>query len=53
MNGFAATYLDSLRAYIREPCELTLQTAYELGRDAVQRELSMLELAIAHHDRLA
>jgi Phosphoserine phosphatase RsbU, N-terminal domain len=53
MNGFAAAYLDSLRAYIREPCELTLQTAYELGRDAVQRELSMLELAIAHHDALA
>jgi transcriptional regulator with GAF, ATPase, and Fis domain len=53
MKRFAATYLDSLRGYIREPCELTLQTAYELGRDAVQRELSMLDLAIAHHDALA
>jgi transcriptional regulator with GAF, ATPase, and Fis domain len=53
MKRFAATYLDALRDYIREPCELTLQTAYELGRDAVQRELSMLDLAIAHHDALA
>jgi hypothetical protein len=53
MNRFAATYLDSLREYIREPSELTLQTAYELGRDAVQQELSMLDLAIAHHDALA
>ena len=53
MNRFAATYLDSLREYIREPSELTLQTAYELGRDAVQQELSMLDLAIVHHDALA
>jgi hypothetical protein len=53
MNRFAATYLDSLREYIHEPSELTLQTAYELGRDAVQQELSMLDLAIAHHDALA
>jgi hypothetical protein len=53
MKRFDAAYLDSLRDYIGEPCELTLQTAYELGRDAVQRELSMLDLAIAHHDALA
>jgi hypothetical protein len=53
VNRFAATYLDSLREYIREPSELKLQTAYELGRNAVQQELSMLDLAIAHHDALA
>jgi Phosphoserine phosphatase RsbU, N-terminal domain len=53
MNRFAATYKDALLDYIREPSELTLQAAYELGRDAVQRELTMLDLAIAHHDALA
>lgn len=53
MSGFGILYLDSLRAYIRRPGEDTLRTAYELGRDAVQRELSVLDLAIAHHDGLA
>ena len=53
MNRFAATYLDSLQEFIRDPSELTLQSAYELGREAVQQELSMLDLAIAHHDALA
>jgi transcriptional regulator with GAF, ATPase, and Fis domain len=53
MSGFGILYLNSLRGYIRRPCEETLRTAYELGRDAVQRELSVLDLAIAHHDGLA
>jgi hypothetical protein len=53
LKQFAAEYLQCLRAYLREPCESTLRAAYELGREAVQRELSVLELAIAHHDALA
>jgi GAF domain/Phosphoserine phosphatase RsbU, N-terminal domain len=53
LSGFGVLYLDSMRAYVRRPCEDTLRTAYELGRDAVQRELSVLDLAIAHHDGLA
>ncbi len=53
MRRFGALYVESLRTYIREPCEATLRTAYELGRDAVQLELSVLDLAIAHHDGLA
>jgi transcriptional regulator with GAF, ATPase, and Fis domain len=52
-NRFAVSYLDSLAEYIREPGEITLQAAYELGRDAVQQELNMLDLAIAHHEALA
>ena len=53
MSAFGNLYLDSMRAYVRRPCESTLRPAYELGRDAVQRELSVLDLAIAHHDGLA
>lgn len=53
MNRFDLTYQRSLRDYICRPSEATLRTAYELGRDAVQRELSVMDLAIAHHDTLA
>jgi hypothetical protein len=49
----AAAYRDSFHAYIREPSETTLRSAYELGRAAVQGELSVLDLAIAHHAALA
>jgi hypothetical protein len=53
MKRFDVAYRDAFRDYIHEPSEATLQTAYELGRDAVERELSVLDLAIAHHDALA
>ena len=33
--------------------ERALRSAYELGRDAVARQLGLLELAAAHHDALA
>ena len=47
---FNAAYLASFRDYIREPCELTLRNVYELGREAVEEGLSVLDLAVAHHD---
>jgi len=50
---FHAAYLASFRDYIREPCEATLRNAYELGREAVEDGLSVLDLAVAHHDGLA
>jgi transcriptional regulator with GAF, ATPase, and Fis domain len=53
MNRFELTYQRSLRDYIGRPSEATLRTAYELGRDAVQQDLSVMDLAIAHHDTLA
>jgi hypothetical protein len=53
MKRFHTTYLGSFHEYISNPSELTLRAAYELGRDAVQAELSMLDLAIAHHEALA
>jgi hypothetical protein len=53
MRRFDAEYLDAFRDYLRDPREATLRAAYELGRDAVQRELTLLDLALAHHDALA
>ena len=50
---FDIAYRDCFGDYVSEPGENTLRSAYELGRDAVQRELSVLDLAIAHHDALA
>jgi hypothetical protein len=50
---FNAAYLASFRDYIREPCELTLRNAYELGREAVEEGLTVLDMAVAHHDALA
>jgi hypothetical protein len=50
---FNAAYLASFRDYIREPCELTLRNAYELGREAVEEGLTVLDVAVAHHDALA
>jgi hypothetical protein len=53
MGRFDGAYLESLRRYLRELNEITLRSAYELGREAVRRELSVLDLAVAHHDALA
>jgi Phosphoserine phosphatase RsbU, N-terminal domain/GAF domain len=53
MHRFNLRYQRSLRDYICWPSEATLRTAYELGRDAVQQELSVMDLAITHHDTLA
>jgi serine phosphatase RsbU (regulator of sigma subunit) len=45
-------YEEAFRAYLRDPGEHGLQRAYELGRQAVQVGLSILELADSHHDVL-
>jgi hypothetical protein len=39
-------------AYVRAPSEAALRVAYELGREAVGRELSVLDLATFHHETL-
>lgn len=46
---FARDYGDALERHVREPSEATLRQAYELGRAAVELEVSVLELAAAHH----
>ena len=52
-NGqFRAAYRAALARHLDDGGERTLRTAYELGRDAVERELSVLDLAAIHHDAL-
>ena len=50
---FRVAYVEALRSHLDDPSEATLRTAYELGRDAVAGELSVLDVAAVHHDALA
>ena len=49
---FQAVYASALLEYLRDPTEASLTPAYELARDAVRRELSVLDLAVAHQEAL-
>jgi serine phosphatase RsbU (regulator of sigma subunit) len=51
-NGLAARYSAAFAAYLADRSELALRAAYDLGREAVRAELSMLDLADAHHAAL-
>jgi Phosphoserine phosphatase RsbU, N-terminal domain len=51
-GSFAAAYGSAFRAFVLEPGEATLRPAYELGREAVARQLGVLDLALAHHEAL-
>lgn len=50
---FQTAYAGAFRAYLLEPGEGTLRTAYELGREAVVSGLSVLDLGLVHHEVLA
>jgi len=50
--SFAGAYASALEDYAGDPCERQLRVAYELGRDAVTRRLSVLDLAIVHQEAL-
>lgn len=52
-SDFRAGYVSAFLAYLEEPSERALHAAYELGRQAVRRELGVLDLALVHHDALA
>jgi hypothetical protein len=52
-NELRRLYASALQSYLREPNERTLRAAYELGREAVTRELGVLDLALVHHEALA
>ena len=52
VEEFRAAYGVALRSYVADGTETDLRTAYELGREAVVRELSVLDLTLAHHDAL-
>jgi hypothetical protein len=52
VKAFAAKYVAAFEQYLLEPGEPTLHVAYELGRKAVAEQLSVLDLAIVHHDAM-
>ena len=51
--SFDTLYAAALADYLRDASEENLRTAYELGRQAVGRQLSVLDLAVAHHEALS
>ena len=51
-EGFRSAYASALADYLREPSERLLRVAYELGRQAVSRQLSVLDLAVAYQEAL-
>jgi hypothetical protein len=50
--SFRAAYARALGEYLCDPSEGSLRVAYELGREAVRRQLSVLDLAISHQEAL-
>jgi serine phosphatase RsbU (regulator of sigma subunit)/anti-sigma regulatory factor (Ser/Thr protein kinase) len=53
LDAFRSGYAAAFRSYLAGGGETGLESAYELGREAVAGELSLLELAGIHHDVLA
>lgn len=49
---FRTAYASALSDYLLDPTETSLRAAYELGREAVRRQLSVLDLAVAHQEAL-
>jgi hypothetical protein len=50
--SFRSAYARALVDYLRDPSEASLRVAYELGREAVRRQLSVLDLAISYQEAL-
>jgi serine phosphatase RsbU (regulator of sigma subunit)/anti-sigma regulatory factor (Ser/Thr protein kinase) len=53
LERFRSGYVEAFRSYLAGGGETGLESAYELGREAVTGELSLLELAGIHHEVLA
>jgi serine phosphatase RsbU (regulator of sigma subunit)/anti-sigma regulatory factor (Ser/Thr protein kinase) len=53
LDAFRSGYLAAFQSYLAGGGETGLESAYELGREAVADELSLLELAGIHHEVLA
>jgi hypothetical protein len=49
---FRTAYRSALAGHLADRGEIGLRAAYELGRDAVERRLSVLDLAAVHHEGL-
>lgn len=53
LRAFAASYAETLAGYLDRQDERQLRAGYELGREAVLGELSVLDLSLVHHEALA
>jgi hypothetical protein len=51
-HTFRTVYRRALERHVATPGEATLREAYELGRAGIDVELTVLELATAHHEAL-
>ena len=51
-DEFRTMYADGLRTYLRDLDDHALHAAYELGRRAVEWDLTVLEMAAVHHEQL-
>jgi hypothetical protein len=51
-GAFRAVYAAALEEHLRAPTEASLRAAYELAREAVGRQLSVLDFAVAHQEAL-
>jgi hypothetical protein len=51
-RAFQESFAAALTDYLHDPSERALRVAYELGREAVSRGLSMLDLAVVHQEAL-
>jgi hypothetical protein len=49
---FEAAYATALEDYLRDRGEAALHVAYQLGREAVSRQLSVLDLTVIHQEAL-
>ncbi len=47
---FRSSYRSAFEQYLRSPSEETLRGGYELGREAVTREVGVVNLAAVHHE---
>lgn len=52
-GSLQAAYTAALAEYVDAPSETTLRVAYELGREAISRELRVLDLAVTHQQALS
>jgi hypothetical protein len=51
-RSFRTAYRRALERHVGTPGEATLREAYELGRAGIDLELTVLDLAIVHHEAL-
>ena len=52
LTQFSSAYCEAFERHLSRPSEASLRTAYELGREAIAQEVSVLDVAELHHEAL-